>query len=289
MDETRRSVIATGVAATAMAAAPGVFAQPAPVAAPGTAFFTKGSVRQHYEDQGGNGFPMLCIPGPGLNSTLETLHSGPFDPFKEFASIGIRCIAQDQRNAYKGQSTGPMEIDRPWDSHTDDQINLMDHLGINKFMVIGFCAGAPYAWNLYKRAPDRVVAIIEAQPAGFRPEIPTATYDGHMKDWAPFFLKQRPEYTMDQVTQYMKNMYFEAPGKDFFWTVTRDFVKQSKVPVLIMPDDVAGHPMKIAMETAGLAQNSQVSMYPWKDTPEHTAIALRHTRMFIKANLPAKA
>ena len=67
---------------------------------------------------------------------------------------------------------GPLEIDRSWDAYTDDQLGLMDHLGIHKFMVMGFCIGGPFIWDLLKRAPDRVVAAVLAQPSGFRPEKP---------------------------------------------------------------------------------------------------------------------
>jgi hypothetical protein len=34
---------------------------------------------------------------------------------------------------------------------------LMDHLRIDKFMVLGFCIGGPMIWNLLKRQPDRIV------------------------------------------------------------------------------------------------------------------------------------
>ena len=33
------------------------------------------------------------------------------------------------------------------------------HLGIKKFMVLGYCIGQPFIWNLIKRAGDRVVAL----------------------------------------------------------------------------------------------------------------------------------
>ena len=52
----------------------------------------------------------------------------------------FRCICADLRNANPGQSSGPLEIDRPWDAYTDDQLGLMDHLGIREFMVMGFWA-----------------------------------------------------------------------------------------------------------------------------------------------------
>jgi len=34
-----------------------------------------------------------------------------------------------------------------------------------------------------KRAPDRVVAAVPAQPVGFRPEMPTLLYDNGMTNW----------------------------------------------------------------------------------------------------------
>lgn len=286
MDPIRRKIIATGAAATAVAAASGVFAAQTAQAPSGTSFFDQGPVRTHYEDQGGTGFPLLCIPGGGLNSVLASLHNGPFDPFKEFAG-DFRCISQDLRNANAGQSSGPLEIDRPWDSHTDDQVALMDHLGIDKFMVIGFCIGGPLVWNLLKRAPDRVVAAVLAQPSGFRPEMPTLTYDGNMTGWGPELVKRRPDITMDMVQRYLTNMYKKNP--DFVFTVTRDFVRQCQTPILILPDDIPAHPYKVAMEAAMLAPNAELSMYPWKEPKERIPIAVRQVRSFLKAHRPASA
>ena len=47
---------------------------------------------------------------------------------------------------------------------------------------MGFCIGGPFIWNLLKRAPDRVVAAVLAQPVGFRPEMPTV-YVRRQHDW----------------------------------------------------------------------------------------------------------
>src|SRR2546426_4420273 len=182
MDPIRRKILKTGVAATAMAAAPSVFAEQTGKGT-ATSFYEKGPVRIHYEEAG-SGFPLLLIAGGGLNSAIAGLRTGPFNAIDEFKGE-YRCIAADLRNANTGQSGGPLEVDRPWDSHTDDQLGLLDHLGINKFMVMGFCIGGPFIWNLLKRAPDRVVAAVLAQPVGFRPEMPTFLYDGSMIGWGP--------------------------------------------------------------------------------------------------------
>jgi pimeloyl-ACP methyl ester carboxylesterase len=249
--------------------------------------YERGPVRIHYEEMG-SGFPLLVIPGGGLNSTIAGLDtSHPFNAMKEFAKDGFRCIAADLRNANAGQSSGPLEADRPWDAFTDDHIGLMDHLGIDRFMVLGYCIGGPFIWNLIKRAPKRVVAAVLTQPSGFRPELPDQFYQNNMGNWGPAFVARRPEVTMEQVSAFLAKMY--RANADFVFTVTRDFVRACQTPILVLPDDIPAHPYAVAMEVAMLAPNAQVSMYPWKDKPEKIPLAVRHIRTFLKANRPAVA
>jgi len=251
------------------------------------AIYEKGAVRIHYEEAG-SGFPLLMIAGGGLNSTIAGLSGSypPFDSFEEFKGE-YRCIAADLRNANTGQSSGPLEIDRPWDSHTDDHLALMDHLGFDRFMVLGFCIGGPLIWNLLKRAPDRIVAAVLAQPSGSRPEMRDLFYDNNMKGWAPQLLKQRPDITPEQVDKFLTKMYRTNP--DFVFTVTRDFVRQCRTPVLILPDDIPAHPYAVAMESAMLAPNAEVSMFPWKEPAERIPLAVRQIRSFLRAHRPGTA
>jgi pimeloyl-ACP methyl ester carboxylesterase len=182
MDLKRRTLLAAGAAAAATAAVPRVLAQQARSRAPGK-FFEKGAVRIYYEEAG-SGFPLLLIPGGGLNSTIAFFTgNSPFNAIQEFRGE-YRCIAADLRNAPTGQSTGPVEVDRPWESYADDQLGLMDHLGVDKFMVMGFCIGGPFIWSLLKRAPNRITAAVLAQPVGWRPEMRDANYPGAFwKGW----------------------------------------------------------------------------------------------------------
>jgi pimeloyl-ACP methyl ester carboxylesterase len=283
MDSIRRTILTTGAAATAMAAAPRVFAQQTGQGGASARFYEKGAVRIHFEEAG-SGFPLLLIAGGGLNSTIAGLARGPFDPIAEFKGE-YRCIASDLRNANGGQSTGPLEIDRPWDAYTDDQLGVMDHLGINKFMVMGFCIGGPFIWNLLKRAPDRVVAAVLAQPSGSRPEMRDLFYEGNMKTWGPELSKRRPEITMEMVDKFLTKMYRTNP--DFVFTVTRDFVRNCQTPVLILPDDIPAHPYAVAMEAAMLAPKAEVSMFPWKEPKERIPLAVRQIRSFLRAHRPA--
>src|SRR5499427_293832 len=123
MDPIRRNMLATGAAATAMAAAPRVFAQQTTEGGAAARFYEKGAVRIHFEETG-SGFPLLIIAGGGLNSTISALARGPFDPVEEFR-VEYRGIASDLGNAKGGQSTRPLEVDRPWDAYTDDHLGVM--------------------------------------------------------------------------------------------------------------------------------------------------------------------
>jgi pimeloyl-ACP methyl ester carboxylesterase len=285
MDPTRRTLLTTGAAAAAVAVVPRVFAQqpsgeqntPMPV-------FEKGNVRIRYQ-QTGSGVPLLLIPGGGLNSTMSllTAESAPFNAIEEFKNE-YRCITADLRNAEGGQSSGPLEIDRPWDSFTDDHLGLMDHLGIDKFMVMGFCIGGPFIWNLLRRAPDRVIAAVLAQPSGFRKEMPNLFYENNMKGWGPALSARRPEITMAMVDAFVTRMY--RTNADFVFTVTRDFVRTCQTPVLILPDDIPAHPYAVAMEAAMLAPQAEVSIFPWKEPKERIPLAVRQIRSFLRAHRP---
>ena len=285
MDPLRREILKTGAAATVIAAAPRVFAQQAGQDGAAMSFYENGPVRIHYEEAG-SGFPLLVIAGGGLNSTIAGLATHPFNPIEEFQGE-YRCIAADLRNANRGQSSGPLEIHRPWDAHTDDHLAVMDHLGIDKFMVLGFCIGGPFIWNLMRRAPNRVVAAVLAQPSGWSPETPNLFYDNNMTGWGPEFVTRRPEITMEMVDSFLTKMY--RTDADFVFTVTRDFVRESQTPVLILPDDIPAHPYAVAMEVAMLAPRSEVSMFPWKEPKERIPLAVRQIRSFLRAHRPASA
>jgi pimeloyl-ACP methyl ester carboxylesterase len=209
----------------------------------------------------------------------------PFPAIDEFKGE-YRCITADLRNAPSGQSTGPVETDRPWESYADDHLGLMDHLGIDKFMVMGFCIGGPFIGSLLKRAPERVAAAVLAQPVGWRPEMRDPKYPGvFWRNWGATLVAKRPEISLQTTEQFVVRMFETDP--DFLFTVTRDFMRNCQTPILVLPDDVPAHPLEPAMECAMLAPRAEVSIFPWKQPKERIPLAVRQIRSFLRAHRPA--
>src|SRR5476651_517324 len=201
IDSSRRTVLATAAAAAAASAVPQVFAQAQSAAAvPGlpagakVGFYEKGNVRIRYAEIG-SGFPLLATPGGGLNSCMAVWARAVINIPDEFKN-DFRVITMDQRNATGGESTGPVPVDDPWSAFADDQLGVMDHLGIRQFFFFGNCIGGPFAMKLMERAPQRVAAAILSQPVGHRPEQPDYMYDSGKDVWAKEFLERRPDVSM---------------------------------------------------------------------------------------------
>jgi pimeloyl-ACP methyl ester carboxylesterase len=281
------SLAAASAAASKLAAAQPVPREAAPSgpqpAAP--SFYQKGNVRIRYQEVG-SGFPLLVTPGGGLNSCMAKWPTAVFNAPEEFKG-DFRCITMDQRNANDGESTGPIPVDDPWGAFADDQLGLMDHLGIQKFFFMGYCIGGPFAMKLMQRAPDRVVAAVLCQPVGHRPENPDVMYKSGKDTWAPALLAQRPDLNMAQVDQYLHNLYRVQP--DFVYSVSRDFARSCQTPMLVMPDDTPAHSYQVAVDIASLAPNAEVTVYPWKEPPELKARMVNRVRTFLKAHQPATA
>jgi pimeloyl-ACP methyl ester carboxylesterase len=198
----------TGAVAAMTATAPQVFAQQTdPEGA--FKFYKKGNVRNRYQDVG-SGFPMLVTPGGGLNSRISNWATAVINARDEFKS-DFRCITMDQRNASGGESTGPIPVDDPWGAFADDQLGLMDHLGIRQFLFFGNCIGGSFALKLMERAPERVIAGVLSQPIGHRPESPDVMYDLSRDVWAKEFRAKQPEVPMETIEKYLHNLYRVRP------------------------------------------------------------------------------
>src|SRR5580698_4776650 len=229
-------------------------------------FYQRGDVRIRYEEAG-SGFPLLVTPGGGLNSRVSNWPTAVFNAMDVFKD-DFRCITMDQRNANGGESTGPIAVGDPWGAFADDQLGLMDHLGIREFFFMGYCIGGCFALKLMERAPDRVVAGVLCQTVGHRDDDPDVMYRSGRDVWAPELLKRRP---------------------DFVYSVSREFVRGCQTPMLVMPDDTASHPLQASVEVAALAPRAQSTVFPWREPAELKAKTIEQVRAFLRTHRPVTA
>src|ERR1700686_79998 len=166
-------------------------------------FYQRGDVLIRYEETG-SGFPLLVTPGGGLNSRVSNWPNAVFNAMEAFKN-DFRVITMDQRNANGGESTGPIPAQDPWGAFADDQLGVMDHLGIRQFMFMGFCIGGPFALKLMERAPNRVGAGVLCQPVGHRPENPGVMYKSGQDVWAKELRARRPDVSMETIEAYLHN------------------------------------------------------------------------------------
>ena len=290
IDSSRRTVLTTGAAAAAATTAPRVFAQAPQAAVPQglpaglkIGFYEKDNVRIRYAEIG-SGFPLLATPGGGLNSCIAVWSRAVINIPEEFKN-DFRVITMDQRNATGGESTGPVPVDDPWGAFADDQLGLMDHLGIRQFLFFGNCIGGPFAMKLMQRASQRVVAAVLSQPVGHRPEQPDYMYNAGRDVWAKELRERRPDVSTETIEKYLHNLYRVQP--DFVYSVSRDFAKSCQTPMIVLPDDVVAHPLQTSIDVASLCPNAEITVFPWKEPPELKVRTINRARTFLRRHQTA--
>jgi pimeloyl-ACP methyl ester carboxylesterase len=189
----------------------------------------------------------------------------------------------DQRNAIGGESSGPVPVDNPWDAFADDQLGLLDHLGVDKFFYFGNCIGGSFGMKLASRAPKRLAAAVISQTIGHNPENPDFMYDHGRDGWATEYRKTHPGISMATIEKYLHNLYRVQP--DFVYSVSRDFARSCQTPILVLPDDNAAHPHQTSVDVASLAPNAEIAVYPWNNPPELKARTVERVRSFLKRHL----
>ena len=241
-------------------------------------FYEKGNVRIRYAEIG-SGFPLLATPGGGLNSCMAVWARAVINIPEEFKN-DFRIITMDQRNATGGESTGPVPVDDPWSAFADDQLGVMDHLGISKFLFFGNCIGGPFAMKLMQKAPQRIAAAVLSQPVGHNPAKPNYMFDAGKDVWAKELRGRQSDVAMETIEQYLHNLYRVQP--DFVYSVSRDFAKSCRTPMLVLPDDIVAHPLRVSIDVASLCPNAEITVFPWKDPPELKARTIDRARTFLK-------
>lgn len=246
--------------------------------------YHRGNIRIRYEEAG-RGFPLLVTPGGGLNSRVTNWPTAVFNAMEAFKD-NFLCITMDQRNANGGESSGPVAVEDPWGAFADDQLGLMEHLGIRQFLFMGYCIGGCFALKLMERAPDRVVAGVLCQTVGHRDDDPDVMYRSGRDVWAPELMARRPDVTMATIEAYLHNLYRVRP--DFVYSVSREFARGVKTPILVLPDDTPAHPLQASLDVAALVPGAEKTVFPWKEPAELKAKTIDQVRQFLRRHMPVR-
>ena len=218
--------------------------------------FEHGDAVIHYDDEGlPDGFPVLLIAPGGMRSTNAKWNEMPWNPRTELADR-FRVIGMDQRNA--GRSTAPVTADSGWTTYRDDQLALLDELGIERCHVVGMCIGGPYLAGLLTSAPERFASAVLLQPVGIDGNR-DAFYDIFDR-WTAEIAESHPEADDSDWSSYRSNMW----DGDFVLTATREDMAAVEVPMLVAMGDDVYHPQSTSREIAALAPDV-VFLEHWKD------------------------
>ena len=160
----------------------------------------------------------------------------------------------------------------------------MDHLGIERFLFMGYCIGGCFALKLMERAPERVTAGVLVQTVGHHPVHPDYMFNSGRDVWAPELLARRTDLSMGQVERYLHELYRARP--DFVYSVSTDFARSCQTPILVLPDETPAHPFVTSVEVASLCPNAEVTVFPWREPPELKARTINRVRTFLRAHEP---
>jgi pimeloyl-ACP methyl ester carboxylesterase len=240
-------------------------------------FMHRGEVSVYYETRG-RGFPLLLFPPGGMNATIDWWQRAPFNPVEVF-SPNYWTITLDQRNA--GRSTGPLDMEDPWGSYASDHLELMNHLGIERCLVLGQCIGCSFALSLIQRAPHRVVAAVLKQPVGIDDANREVLPENLWRRWAADYVGKRSENDAPSAAAFGTRMC----SGDFVLSVSREFVQNCSTPLLVMPGNNLDHPRAIGMEVAKLAPNAEL-IEEWREPTDLLPPAVARIRRFFAAHTP---
>jgi hypothetical protein len=114
---------------------------------------------------------------------------------------------------------------------------------------IGFTFDDPYHRDQPGSVDER--GAVASQLSHFAVELGTI---------CPDFIKRRLDVPTDVLEKYLHNLYAVQP--DFLYSVSRDFIRNCRTPMLVVSDDVPGHPLQTSIDVASLAPNAEITMFP---------------------------
>ena len=225
------------------------------------AFLKTGNSEIFYECEG-EGTPVFLLAPGGMRSANSFWENMPWNP-RESLVKDFKLIGMDQRNA--GQSKAPISPSDDWNTYTNDQLAILDHLEIEKCHLLGMCIGGPFIAGLLQADPRRFLSAVMLQPVGID-DNRNALYE-MFDSWADDAEVREKFLTPEAVSQFRSNMW----DGEFLLSATKDNVRKFDTPLLLFMGDDLYHPQSISREIANIAPDVTF-VEEWKN-PE----SLNHT------------
>jgi pimeloyl-ACP methyl ester carboxylesterase len=221
-----------------------------------------GPITLHY-DTWGDGPPVLLLAPGGLRgSRIETWAQAPWNPIEALADR-YRVVAMDQRNT--GTSSAPITGDDGWPSYAADQLAVMDHLGIERFSVLGMCIGGAFIMQLIAEVPERIEAAVALQPIGL--DNNRDAFRAMFDQWREGIAGDHIEATEADWEGCWSNLF---GGDNLLWSVPDSVLPTIETPLLVLQGDDVYHPRKASRELAAIAPTATL-IDRWKDPADQPA------------------
>ena len=239
--------------------------------------FQRNDINIYYEVAGpeATSLPAVLLIAPGgMKSAISFWSHTPWNPITQLSSQ-FKVVAMDQRNA--GRSSAPVAAADGWHTYTEDQLALMDHLGIERFHAVGMCIGGPYCLGLIQAAPNRVASATLFQSIG-RDNNADAFY-AMFDQWAEALIPTHSEAQAADWQSFRENMY----GSDaVLFNVDERFVSDCQTPLLVLQGDDLYHPKSTSLMIRDRAPNVTY-IESWKESPGKEA-AMQQFQDFLVAH-----
>ncbi|MCX6024125.1 MAG: alpha/beta hydrolase [Chloroflexi bacterium] len=244
----------------------------------------------HYETFGG-GYPLLLIAPGGVNSEIGFWNFSRINPIREMADE-FMLIGMDQRHAGQSWNVPPTFS---YDLTVNDQIAVLDALGVERAHVWGGCIGVAHVLKLIQAAPGRISAGVGQDPVGldhtnsmevflamFRPTLEMARTEGtaavvrsaldnavfvRNNAGGPFARRIVADPAFRQRLEAMSADEYIAMIWDFargmwphnlpFFTVSEGWLRTCPAPLLILPGNDHFHPTSVSYAIESMAPNAR--------------------------------
>lgn len=235
-------------------------------------FLTRPCGARLYYSVKGRGIPVLLLAPGGMRSCVANWAAQPYDPLERLPHDRFQLIAMDQRTAMLdgGRSEATIRASDGWSTFRDDQLALLDHLGVRRCLTLGSCIGPSFQLQLMRDAPERFGAAVMLQPIGLCAHTtePGPPWDGLNEEatvhwfghWARE-VERRGLASGDVLRSVYDNLF---GGRDFVFSVSRDDVLRVEAPMLLLMGRDLFHPSDIARELARLAPAASL-VEEWRD------------------------